>query len=162
MDNELLAELLHSKEPLEPETLYQLFPELSPLEIQKLQVMKVLLDTVFIHEDMDVFENAVQVLNNISPDVTKTEGVEPEWIWYALQLIEKLRPNAKFSNEVYNYIKYIFKNNGIKFLPHIPGYKDDPYLDKVIAQSKEKNIPETPLGIQAMKYLRILEYLKEQ
>jgi hypothetical protein len=157
-----LVDLIFNNDILEPETLDKLFPELTSKEKEYILVIKVILTTNVIFEDMDVFENAVQVLNNISPDVTKTEGVEPEWIWYALQLIEKLRPNAKFSNEVYNYIKYIFKNNGIKFLPHIPGYKDDPYLDKVIAQSKEKNIPETPLGIQAMKYLRILEYLKEQ
>jgi hypothetical protein len=157
-----LVDLIFNNDILEPETLDKLFPELTSKEKEYILVIKVILTTNVVFEDMDVFENAVQVLNNISPDVTKTEGVEPEWIWYALQLIEKLRPNAKFSNEVYNYIKYIFKNNGIKFLPHIPGYKDDPYLDKVIAQSKEKNIPETPLGIQAMKYLRILEYLKEQ
>lgn len=157
-----LVDLVFNNDILEPETLNKLFPELTSKEKEYILVIKVILTTNVVFEDMDVFENAVQVLNNISPDVTKTEGVEPEWIWYALQLIEKLRPNAKFSNEVYNYIKYIFKNNGIKFLPHIPGYKDDPYLDKVIAQSKEKNIPETPLGIQAMKYLRILEYLKEQ
>ena len=73
MDNELLMGLLNENEPLEPETLYQLFPNLSPQEVQRLQVIKLAIHTNHIHEDMDVFENAVHAINGLDIDIYKTE-----------------------------------------------------------------------------------------
>ena len=163
MDNTLLAELLHSKEPLEPETLYQLFPELSPLEVQKLQVMKVLIDTTFIHEDMDVFENAVYVINGIDPDINNTTGCKPEWIWYAVLFIEKII-HKTYSDEVLEYIKWNFNNAGLKFYPPCFAKDDNELLKDVIYKATKGPFPlkEEFLGIQALGYLKIQEYIKNK
>ena len=162
-----LVELLQSPEPLEPETLSQLFPELDLMDREIALVTKVILGTNFVFEHMDVFENAVTVLNNISPDVNKTEGIRPEWIWKALPVIVRLRPGMEFSNEVIKYIKWIFTDNGIKFMPPvtlIPGAEGSDvttdFYNKIVELSKQRNIPETPEGIQAYHYLRILEYIR--
>ena len=155
-----LTDLIVSPEELEPETLDKLYPELNPQEREYIFVCRNILHNDFVFEDMDVFENAVQVLNNISPDVNKTEGVLPEWIWNALRTIVKLRPDAKFSIEVREFVTYICKSNGLLFMPDMPGFSHDLYLDKVIELSKNTPLPETKDGIQTMRYLNIIEYLK--
>lgn len=157
-----IEDLVISDEPLEPETLDQLFPELNPKEREYILTLRVIIHTNLIFEDMDIFENAVQVLNDISPDVFKTEGVKPEWIWNALRLITKLRPDADFSEEVYRYIAFIQKSNDMLFIPDIPGYKRDPYLTTIInlVKDQRKPLPEDKDGIQASRYLKIIEYLK--
>ena len=156
-----LTDLIFDLEPLESETIDQLFPELNPQEREYLMVVKVILQTNMIYEDMDIFENAVQVLNKMSPDLDKTEGLKPEWIWNALRTITKLRPDTQFSDEVYEYIQFMHKDSGIKFMPDLPGVPRDPYLTKIINISKDKTLPETVDGIQAMRYLKIIDYLKE-
>ncbi len=156
-----IIDLLSEKDPIEPETLDRLFPEMTDLEKQRILVIKLIKDTDVVFEDMDVFENAVQVLNDINPDITKTEGVEPEQIWYAVDFITRLRPYKKFSDEVLEYIKFIFKDNGYKFFPPQLELNDDTYKDIVYLATKGPfPLKETKLGIQAAKYLYIQEYIK--
>lgn len=159
--NVSIIDILTDKDPLEPETLDILFPDMTDIEKQRIQVLKVIKDSDVVFEDMDVFENAVQVLNDISPDIQKTEGVDPEQIWYALDTITKMRPNKEFSNEVIEYIKFIFKDNGYKFYPPVLELNDSYYKD-VLYAAKNGPFPlkETAIGIQALKYLYIQEYLK--
>lgn len=163
MDNKLLMSLLKSDEPLEPETVYQLFPEYSPLEVEKLQVMKVILSTIFVHDDMDVFENAVYVINGIKPDVDSTNGCKPEWIWYAVEFIEKVKHRV-YSDEVLEYIKWNFKDAGLKFYPPVFEKEKNPLLTDVVYKAVKGPFPlkESFLDIQALGYLRIQEYIKEK
>lgn len=163
MDNELLLKLINSDEPLEPETVYQFFPNLTPLEVQKIQVMKVIRDTAFVHEDMDVFENAVQVINNISPDVSSTNGCKPEWIWFATIFIERIRHRI-YSNEVLEYIKWNFNDAGLKFYPPIFSGDKNPLLKEVMYKAVKGPFPlkETFLDIQTLGYLKIQEYIKNK
>ncbi len=52
-------DVLTSREVIEPETITMMFPDLSSLERQKLQVMWLLYNTRSAYEDMDVFEKVV-------------------------------------------------------------------------------------------------------
>jgi|GEM_PF-2281252 len=162
MNDLLLISLLKSDEPLEPETLYQLYPNLSPLEVQKVQIIKLILSTKFVHEDMDVFENAVYVINNMSPDTTKTEGCKPDWIWYALMFIEKIK-HRNYSNEVLEYIKWNFKDAGLRFYPPIFEKQSNPLLQDIIYKATKGPFPlkENFLDIQVLHYMKIQEYIKE-
>ena len=158
MTKELLN-LVTSQDPLEPETLKQFFPELSSMDINKILATKVLLTTNAILEDMDVFENFVYTINNIHPDITKTEGATPELIWKTIDYIKKVRKNAEFSFEVLMYIKYIFNDNGYYFYP--PGIGlDDSLLNKIKENLKKKHkLTENFLDIQTYKYLKLMELI---
>ena len=52
-------DVLTSRDVIEPETISMMFPDLSSLERQKLQVMWLLYNTRSAYEDMDVFEKVV-------------------------------------------------------------------------------------------------------
>ena len=154
-------ELINSNEPLEPETLQQLFPELSRLDREKIQVFKLIKSSEIIFEDFDVFENAVQILNGIEPDVQKTEGCKPEWIWKALDMIYKIT-NKKLSNEVKQYIKWNFKEEGFLFYPPLAEL-ENPLYKEIVEKAEAGPFPltdDSKINIQAIKYLKIKEYIK--
>jgi len=163
MDNELLMGLLNENEPLEPETLYQLFPNLSPQEVQRLQVIKLAIHTNHIHEDMDVFENAVHAINGLDIDIYKTEGCKPEWIWFAVQFLERVK-HREYSDEVLEYIKWNYNDSGIKFYPPMFPEEMNPLLQDVIYKAVKGPFPlqENFLDIQALHYLKIQEYVKNK
>ena len=145
---------------VEPSTITHLFPNLESIERQKIYVYRSLKYTRSIYEDMDVFENAVLVLNGISPNVEYMEGVLPEQIWKALLLINEVNPGIEFSHEVLMYIKMIFSNDGFVFYPPNIGL-DNPYLAKIVKKSESGPFPleEDFFGVQAAKYLKLITYL---
>lgn len=147
---------------LEPETINRLYPFLTNIDKEQIQVIKILKDTRAAYEDMDIFENAVLVLNNISPNVEEMEGSTPEFIWRALDIIYKIHPNIELSTEVIMYIKYIFNDNGYYFY-HPKLDIDNPIYNEVknLAENGPFPLQEDYLGIQAVKYLKIMEYLKK-
>lgn len=110
---------------------------------------------------MDVFENAVEVLNDITPNVETTEGCLPEHIWNTIKFIKTLYPDIEFSDEILAYIKYIFNDNGYYFYPENIGI-DNPILDdvKTLAIHGPFPLSETYHGIQAMKYLKLTQEIK--
>ena len=111
------------------------------------------------YEDMDVFENACLVLNNISPDTDKTEGCLPEYIWKVVKYIKRLYPDIEFSDSVKFYIKFIFNDAGLYFYPEGIGI-ENPLLDDIKTLANEGPFPlkaETLYGIQAMKYLKLTQ-----
>jgi hypothetical protein len=146
---------------LEPETIRQFYPFMTDLDAEQIQVIKVLRDTRAAYEDMDVFENAVSVLNGISPNVLEMEGSEPEYIWRALDIIFRLHPDIELAWEVLMYIKYIFNDNGCYFYhPKLP--IENIFYDEIVKRAIYGPFPieEDFIGIQAVKYLKIQEYLK--
>jgi len=147
--------LITSKEPLEPETLIQLFPDLSENDRVKILATKVALQTNAPYEDMDVFENLVYILNGLNPDINKTELATPQMIWNAIEDLKKIKKDLKFSYEVLMYIKYIFNDNGYYFYPEKIGL-DNPILSKIkeIAKS-EKQLKENYLDIQTYRYKKL-------
>jgi len=154
-----VKEIITSKERIDPDTIRGL-TTLSNKDVETTLVMDVVKNTNAIFEDMYVFENACLVLNEITPDITKIEGLLPQHIWKAVDIIKRLRSSAEFSHEVLMYIKYIFNDAGMWFYPENIGLDND-ILDNVKAKALEGPFPleEEHLGIQAYKYLTIQEYI---
>lgn len=158
----MLPEDLLKEDYIEPETLRQLFPGMTNLEREKILVLSVLKNTRAAYEDMDVFENVCEVLNGIIPNVDSTEGCLPEHIWKTIQVIKSMYPDIEFSDEVKAYIKFIFNDNGYYFYPESIGI-DNTIIEDIKTLSIHGPFPleENFFGIQAVKYLKILEYLKK-
>jgi len=155
--------LIRDVEPIEPETLDALFPSLKEIDREKIYILKLILQTRAVHEDMDVFENAVLVLNGIVPDVGKMEGANPEYIWKALNIITKLRPDIEFSHEVKMYIKSMFTTRGLRFFPTNIDI-DNPMFNEVKERAAMPLLGIIRNGldhldIQAIHYRKIKHYL---
>lgn len=151
-----IIELITSPEPLEPETIRTLFPELSSDDIEKIMATKVAFQTNTPFEDMDVFENLVYVLNDLKPDVTKTEGCTPKMLWNAISKIKKIRKDFEFSHEVLMYIHHIFNSNGYYFYPEGIGI-DNEYMDDIKDRLQNNDpLKENFIDIQVAKYKEII------
>jgi len=155
-----LTEILKTEDILEPETLQMLFPNLDDMDRQKALALKVIYNNRSAFEDMDVFENVVLVLNGIDPNVTIMEGSTPEFIWKALDIMKKIHPKVKFSYEVQEYIKVIFVDSDCSFFPPKSGL-ENPILEQVKQRARSGPFPlkEDDIGIQALRYLKIENYL---
>jgi len=155
----MLPQDLLQEDFIEPETLKQLFPGMSDIEREKIQVLAVLKNTRAAYEDMDVFENACMVLNGISPDVNKTEGCLPEHIWNTIKIIKSMYPDIELSDEVKEYIKFIFNDNGYYFYPEGIGM-ENPILEDVKTLALHGPFPlsaETFYAVQALRYLKLTQ-----
>jgi len=154
----MLPQDLLKENYIEPETLKQLFPGMSVIEREKIQVLSILKSTRAAYEDMDVFENVCMVLNGISPDVNKTEGTLPEHIWRTLKIIKQMYPDMELSDDVKTYIKFIFEDNGYYFYPEGIGI-ENPILEdvKTLAIHGPFPLDETFHGVQAAKYLKLTQ-----
>ena len=146
---------------LEPETINRFYPFLTDIDKEQIQVLKVLQDTRAAYEDFYVFENAVLVLNEVSPNITEMEGSTPEFIWRTLDIIFTLHPKLELSWEVLGYIKYIFNDNGYYFY-HPKLQLENPHYEAVkqLAENGPFPVKEDFIGIQAIKYLKIKSYLE--
>ena len=154
---------LDRKEILDPETVTHIFPDLDSLERQKLYVQKALELSRGIHEDMDVFENTVYVLNDLNPTIDVMEGSLPEHIWKAVLIITSIRPDLEFSHEVKMYIKMMFSSNGYLFFPENIGL-DNKLLPQIkqLAENGPFPLQEDVIGIQAGRYLKIMTYIGDE
>jgi len=156
-------EIIKSQEIYEPETLEMLFPGMTSLDRQKIQVLWLLQNTRSAYEDLEVFEKVVLILNGIEPDVTKMEGSTPEFIWKALDMIAKIHKDIELADEVKQYIKYIFDDHGYSFYPPTTGLEQTSLYDKVVRQAETGPFPlkEDALGIQVIRYMRIMKYINK-
>ena len=164
MNQALLQEFIQSNDILEPETLRQLFPELSEEEFNKTMALKLLMHTRHFFENFYAFEDIVLALNGVPPDFTKIDGCTPEQIWYAVSLADKLRPDLEYAKEVQLYIKFMCNDAGVFLYPPSVGL-DNPYYPEALRISLEGPFPideSTTEEIQAGKLLAIKEYLKEK
>ncbi len=158
-----ISEILENTEITEPETLKEVFPNFKSLDIQKIQVLWLLRNSRAAYEDLDVFENVVLILNGIEPDVGKTEGSTPEFIWKAVDIIRRIHPDIEFADEIQEYIKFVFNDNGLRFYPPGTGL-ETPMLARVkkLAETGPFPLKENDIGIQTIQYLRIMEYLNRE
>lgn len=158
-----ITEILETAEITEPETLRHVFPNFTSLDIQKIQVLWLLRNSRAAYEDMDVFENVVLILNGIEPNVSRMEGSTPEFIWKAMDIIKRINPDIEFADEIQQYIKFVFNDNGLWFYPPGSGLVT-PMLNRVkrLAETGPFPLKETDIGIQTIRYLRIMEYLNRE
>lgn len=152
-----LSQLIFNVDPLEPETVRHLFPELSSFDIVKILTTKVILQTNAAFEDMDIFENCVWVLNDITPDVYKMEGCSPLMIWKAIDNIRKIRKEFELSYEVLMYIKYIFNLHNLYFYPQDIGL--DNALTTVIISNLDNKDADEFLSSQIVQYKKLISEL---
>ncbi len=161
MTDEVLVQLLNDSDVTEPETIRQLWPDLSDEEIDKAFALKLLSHTKYFWEHFFIFEKMVLALNGISPDFTRLEGCTPEQIWYAVFLAYKLRPGIEYSKEVQLYAQYMCNEAGVYIYPPQLGV-DNPYLTKAMEIAKFGPFPigdDTTDDVQAGKFLMIQQYL---
>lgn len=167
MTNEEIQKIYKNLEYIEPETVRHLRGEDTPsLQVLEDMVLKIIEETDAPFQDFYVFENVVQVLNGLEPDTGKLEGVAPEEIWYALDRMEKIVGKEDFglSPEVETYIRFIFEDNGMIFLPpQIKGDKN-PNLKKVLERYKRGSLMQSDTDVienQAIYLGRILHYMEK-
>lgn len=160
-----LTQFISQSEELEPETVRMLMPNFGTKDVQKILALKVLKTTRAAYEDMDVLENCILILNDIEPDVRTMQGCQPEYIWHFVNVISKLfKTLPEFSDECVEYIKAIHRINGYLFYPPQLTQIDNAFFDEVKEKAENGPFPltdENPMDIQAIRYLRIQEYLKE-
>jgi hypothetical protein len=159
-----LLELVKENDVLEPDTIRQLYPDLSEEEFNKVMAIKVVKHTRQFWENFYAFEDIVLALNDLTPDFSLLEGVTPEQIWYAIQLVDQIRPGMEYSKEVQLYIKWNCNEAGVYIYPPSVGL-DNPYYEAAKTLSEQGPFPlgeATAVEVQAGKYLNILEYLKEK
>jgi len=155
-----IVTIIKSDEVLEPETIRQLHPDITETEFNKTMAMKVLISTRGFWEDMYEFENMVIALNGRVPDPQQMQGCMPEEIWYALEIAHKLHPEREFADEIIEYVKYFFNQEGVYIYPAFFPISN-PYYSKAVylAENGPWPLDETVEGIQAAKYLIIKTYL---
>ena len=161
---EELLQFIQERDVLEPETLRQLFPELSEEEFNQTMALKVLKHTRGFFENFSVFEDVTLALNGEIPDFGMIQGCTPEQIWYAINLADQIRPGLEYSEEVKAYVKFCSNDQGV-FIYHPALGIDNPYYEKAKQLAEQGPFPlteETTEEIQAAKLLVIQEYLKEK
>jgi hypothetical protein len=159
-----LLQFIQEHEVLEPETVRQLFPEMSEEEFNKTMALKLIRHTRHFFENFYAFEDLTLALNDIVPDFTILQGVTPEQIWFAVQLVDRIRPGMEYAKEVQLYVKLMCNEVSVYIYPPQIGI-DNPYLEKAKELATAGPFPlgeESTEEIQAGKYLAILEYLKEK
>ena len=170
-----LAKLIEQSkiEVVEPETIHRLFPKLTDEEFNKIEAMITIASSNYPYENFYAFENVVRALNDIVPIVDMIEGAEPKWIWYACNIMERLRPNMELSQEVVEYVKKIYSDEGIYFLhPYITKNSEDPQMSeyaqiyaavKYKAENEKNPIePTSFINRQAIEFLKMDLYCKNK
>lgn len=160
-----IAQLIEQQEELEPETLKDLFPNLSSKDRQKLLALRLLRHTRAPYEDFYVFENVCHVINDIEPSVDRSEGCSPGQIWYIFNVIRRLFDGSvpDLADEIKEYIRFCHKDNGLQFYPPNIGMENSK-LEEVKDKAGKGPFPltEEPLDLQAMHYLKIQRYLESK
>jgi len=155
-----INEIIMSTEEIEPETIRQMFPTLNELDIEKVHAARLIIHTRFPFEDFYVFEDTVLALNGSTPDFSILQGCTPEQIWYAVDIMTKLRPQVEFSWEVQAYCKWMSNDAGVYIYPPVFDDLDNPYYEKAVELAKGELIDNSSIeSTQAGKYLVIQVYI---
>ena len=110
-----VRELINDPEELEPETIRHFLEGTDEDDIQWVMAARTVKHTTHFVEDMYAFENIVRALNRLPVDFTQVQGVAPQHIWYAMDVIRTIWKGVKvnYSWEVKKYIQWIFNQDGI-------------------------------------------------
>jgi len=162
LHNEILQIINNDDDVLEPETLRQLYPDMSEREFNHTMALKTLRSTRAFWENFYVFEDIVLALNGLVPNFTIMEGCLPEQIWYALDIAHRMFPEREYATEILKYVQYFLNESGVFiYPPYLP--IPNPYYSAAVHRSEVGPFPLTDNSveeIQAAKYLNIQEYIK--
>lgn len=164
MNNTQIQELFDSLDHIEPETVRAIRGEDTPrIQVLMDMVTKIIKNTDAPFQDFYVFEDVVHVLNEIEPNVELVEGSTPEQIWYAVNRMKELTDDDfNLSDEIKTYIRFIFKENGLTFLPDLIEGPENPNIDKIKKRLSKGDLVQTDddlLTNQAIQLGRILHYV---
>tara|TARA_Y100001963_G_scaffold85688_1_gene118477 strand:- start:1430 stop:1945 length:516 start_codon:yes stop_codon:yes gene_type:complete len=141
---------------VEPETIRDLFPQLSEREYNKLMALVSIKVSKAPFENFYVFENVIRAINDVVPDPSLVEGALPKWIWYGVKIMKKLRPEQEFSDEITQYIKRIFADYGIYF--YNPELNiNNPLLKQVKSIANDEDL--LPITDESFKNRQAIHYL---
>ena len=161
-------------EVVEPETIRELLPNITEEEFNKLQATITVNSSNYPFENFYAFENVVRALNGVVPRPEMIEGARPTWIWYACEIIQKLRPKMEFAHEVIEYVKKIYSDEGIYFLHPFITKADENEIDlqawaQIYAAAKHKATlgpfpieADSFIDRQAIEYMKMDIYSKDQ
>ncbi len=156
-------EILADKTFYEPETLRQLFPQLSEIEHEQLQVLQALTYNLAFWQDSFVFENAVLALNEVKPEIGFMQGCTPQQIWYAVQLMTKAFPTRTYSYPVKMYVKFMCNQHGVYvYPPEMFNDLENPYYTgaKLKLETTKILSDKTTIDIQAAQLAAIELYIR--
>jgi len=111
-------------------------------------------------KDFYIFNNIIHALNFNVPDFANFEPCTSEEMWNGLYIINEILPEIKYDDEILIYIRSIFADDSIYFLP--------PFLDKKSYDLIKERTESGPfplgkdendlIGIQAAKLLALETY----
>ena len=79
--------------------------------------LQVLVNTNQVHEHWHIFENVTHALNGNPVDFHVLQPVKSEEAAFAFKVIGKVRPSAKYEDEVYGYVACACQHEGLVYLP---------------------------------------------
>lgn len=156
--------------------------ELSEILKNKIMALSVAMTTDYPWQEWHIFENTGKSFNHQLPRFDYIQPLTPGECLVTSNILEDIRGEEKFTNEVAIYVATSFLSNGMIYIPkewdfknliqkHIDNFIYDFDLKKEteIAWNKIKTIKdivslefkETPLEIQLGKLAVIQQYLKE-
>jgi len=129
----------------EPETIYQVIgvdQSQVPLKIrEKVEALKAFLRNNLVWTDWHIFENAVILINNQTPNFNVIQRPRVREVAYAVDILNKIK-EEKFSEEVAKYIAAVARDRGLIVLPEnlsfAQKYLDILYPDKEIKDMQKK------------------------
>lgn len=158
-----ILSIIKSDEILEPETVRQVYPDITEAEFNKIMAIAALYKSRHFWENFYSFEDIVLGLNGVIPDFSQLQGATPEQIWYAIDLADKMIPGREYATEVKLYVKSMFNEVGVYIYPQSLEIENPFYVKAVeLANNGPFPLGESVEEIQATKYLVIQEYIKEQ
>jgi hypothetical protein len=169
----------HSWWDWEPETLWQTFAVEHHVEADDdlknlVQAMQVLVNTNQVHEHWHIFENAVNALNGNHVDFTVMQPPTPSDIAAAFKVINTIRPDEEFDEEIYTYVAGVCHGEGMVYLPQGLFPKDcqkkleditfDRDLERAVAHcwNTNTNSSDERVGIQIAHLNEIKDYVLGQ
>ena len=118
----------------EPETIEKDLKKLhiSPANWEKVMALRVVAATNRPWQEFEVFENVVLAFNDIPVDFGTMQVPSPQEIAYSITVLNKIKPNIEFSDEIKKWIAAnCFANYGLVYLDPPLGIAQN-YLDKLL------------------------------
>ncbi len=137
-----------------------------------IQAMQVICKTNFPFEDWHAFEKVGQALNMNPVSFEHVQLMDLDQVAYTIKILETMRPNMKFEDDILGYTAASAKHCGVCYLPEdlFPKGSQD-FLDKMgnneelrdqVAKSNGNYLINTPIGVQLARIHEIRDYVEER
>lgn len=149
---------------LNPEDIDKLYGKMSKLESEQLMALVALVKSDIWMITPLVFEDEVLIINGVSPDPLVLENSNSDQIWYALFVMNKIRPDMELGPLVKGYIEFVHSNDGFFIYPKESELKSklEKFLPEILNDMETKTSFDATniVDNQASKLYEALEYMK--